>query len=165
MPKSKKANPYTGAKGFWIDKYGDRSPTETERHNQYWASEFEYLVYLELTKYFSPKQISRQYSVRIKPKCSLFPERKWLIDFLLTVPNGDNYRRYLIEAKGAWIFQRKADLTLLRYNLELLHIHNPLCYPELVIVGMEERCLHKPVKIQDYRIAIKQIYQELNNGS
>jgi hypothetical protein len=133
--KSKPARPNLkhGNKPFWIDFHtGINYSAKHNERCEYFHSILEFDVYQHIIAVVDAKNVSRQHSIRIKPKTAVYPVIDWKTDFRVSFSQTEFLN---IEVKGQWIRHSHADFQDFKRLLKFLEFMQPTEYHRLVIVS------------------------------
>ncbi|MDF0553399.1 hypothetical protein [Kamptonema sp. UHCC 0994] len=88
--------------------------SKTSSEDIFFASHWEFDVYMRIRRLVDPERIKCQYKVEIKPKTYVYPAMFWKCDF--AVVGNDDKLQLLIEAKGFLTDDFRTRLKFLQYT-------------------------------------------------
>ena len=123
--RSRKVN----AQGFYFNPNTQRRSATKEDGFEYWDSELEFSIALQLQVHGF--EFQRQHKLLVLPELCGFPKREWKVDFFLPQLN-----KYL-EVKGSWInnASMKGELREFRLLLHSLAFNSPTTFSNVLIVA------------------------------
>jgi hypothetical protein len=127
----KKYPPKVNAQGFYFDKALQKRSKEKIEGADYWDSEYEFSIALQLELHGFPYE--RQKKILILPQIAGFKAREWKVDFF--IPSIHKF----VEVKGAWINNpsMKGELREFRLMLHTLAFNSPTTFSNVLIVAQE----------------------------
>lgn len=130
-------NQTTHSKQSWYDpSTGESYKSKPPKKCLYFASQFEFAVYLQLKKeiadYQLPFEVICQHPLLVKPATFIFPETRYKIDFCIRDMFSGEEVLY-VEAKGGWLLENYIFKNEFMLKLQMMEVFNNEAFSRLAV--------------------------------